>query len=435
MRKFGVLLISAAAIVAASPASAVVGVAGRGLDVMRQLNLITLQKFTPAVGNVAAKGDNSLSDDVEGRAFIGGNLKGNWISGIGRSGRGSAASTFGNVSIVGKNASAFNLNNGPNGGAGNLTPTGQVAVRIGGDSTGAISPNASVKVQTGGSFNGQNFNPNSAKTAQYGTTLSGNQPQDAPYYQRNASLAAGGANDLAAALETERARMDADLRALSANLRTLTGTAGNALGPTKVQNGSIVYADNNAVIFKAVDGGEGVSVFNLPALGDATTARFFDATGKTVAASLGFQVASSVSTIIINVQGGNAGNYTFSNNYISGNRTVNVNGVNQQFSLVDVSTIQQKIIWNFTDATAINTSTEFFGSILAPDALLKNTNAVNGTVVVGAIKGTGEIHLGTFAGPPPGDAVPEPATWLQMIAGFGVIGTALRRRRRLMLAA
>jgi hypothetical protein len=27
-------------------------------------------------------------------------------------------------------------------------------------------------------------------------------------------------------------------------------------------------------------------------------------------------------------------------------------------------------------------------------------------------------------------AVPEPATWLMMISGFGVLGMALRRRRR-----
>jgi hypothetical protein len=32
----------------------------------------------------------------------------------------------------------------------------------------------------------------------------------------------------------------------------------------------------------------------------------------------------------------------------------------------------------------------------------------------------------------PGPAVPEPATWLMMITGFGILGTVLRRRRRLL---
>lgn len=36
--------------------------------------------------------------------------------------------------------------------------------------------------------------------------------------------------------------------------------------------------------------------------------------------------------------------------------------------------------------------------------------------------------------PPPAPAVPEPATWLMMITGFGLLGTALRRRRKLARA-
>jgi len=36
---------------------------------------------------------------------------------------------------------------------------------------------------------------------------------------------------------------------------------------------------------------------------------------------------------------------------------------------------------------------------------------------------------------PRGSAVPEPATWAMMIAGFGLIGAAARRRRSGMAAA
>ena len=40
--------------------------------------------------------------------------------------------------------------------------------------------------------------------------------------------------------------------------------------------------------------------------------------------------------------------------------------------------------------------------------------------------------LATFS---PTSAVPEPATWAMMIAGFGIVGSAVRRRRPTVLAA
>lgn len=36
--------------------------------------------------------------------------------------------------------------------------------------------------------------------------------------------------------------------------------------------------------------------------------------------------------------------------------------------------------------------------------------------------------------PPPMSAVPEPATWLMLIVGFGAVGSALRKRRRVRFA-
>lgn len=61
----------------------------------------------------------------------------------------------------------------------------------------------------------------------------------------------------------------------------------------------------------------------------------------------------------------------------------------------------------------------------------------------GSFLGTGQLH---FAGGPPSatltisrgsidvGAVPEPATWAMLLAGFGAIGAASRRRRRAVLA-
>ena len=46
-------------------------------------------------------------------------------------------------------------------------------------------------------------------------------------------------------------------------------------------------------------------------------------------------------------------------------------------------------------------------------------------------------HLATAQFTPFGDAaaVPEPSTWAMMLVGFGALGCAMRRRRRLLAAA
>ena len=41
---------------------------------------------------------------------------------------------------------------------------------------------------------------------------------------------------------------------------------------------------------------------------------------------------------------------------------------------------------------------------------------------------------GTDIGIGPGPGVPEPASWALMIAGFGMVGTALRRRKAVLAA-
>jgi hypothetical protein len=41
----------------------------------------------------------------------------------------------------------------------------------------------------------------------------------------------------------------------------------------------------------------------------------------------------------------------------------------------------------------------------------------------------------TFGSATPGPAVPEPASWVMLIAGFGLTGAAMRRRRSTVVAA
>ncbi len=57
--------------------------------------------------------------------------------------------------------------------------------------------------------------------------------------------------------------------------------------------------------------------------------------------------------------------------------------------------------------------------------------------VFGSLEQNGEIHLGGYGGKLEvlRSAVPEPATWAMMIIGFGLIGSTIRRRNRVALAA
>jgi hypothetical protein len=72
----------------------------------------------------------------------------------------------------------------------------------------------------------------------------------------------------------------------------------------------------------------------------------------------------------------------------------------------------------------------------SPNSVPSNTS-FNGTVTLGAgdsfgfLFGPGQLNSHDFTGFTftVSDAVPEPATWMTMLLGFAMIGTALRRRR------
>lgn len=87
-----------------------------------------------------------------------------------------------------------------------------------------------------------------------------------------------------------------------------------------------------------------------------------------------------------------------------------------------------KAIWNFYNAQTIQMSSQFGGVVLATDAVLTNSQNIEGTVVVEELNQYGEIHRQTFTGnvPPPNE-VPEPGTLL--LVGAGILGLRLRSRR------
>lgn len=362
--------------------------ASAALRVMGAINLITI-------------GDATLSSDVEGKVFIGGNLNANNAP-VAIGGSKSTKYLHGDKYrslTVGGNATNVQVNNG--------IGLSNIQAVVGGNASGVQinSGSTTASLQVAGSFNAQGFNPSSKKTATYGTTATNVQTQNKPYIKQDKTIKAGGTADLKATIATVTANYKADMTTLSQILGALTPNAtldsGNKNNihfnfSTGANTGDYAVADITAAQLAS-------GTFNLPSY--ATSAN-----GK---------------TLIINVSGTNV---TFGANEVG-------NG----------SLVQQNIIWNFMDATTVNVNTAVYGSILAPKAKITGNSPINGSVVANVFEDCGEVHLGTFNGntgfllapPPTGGGghvgtpgVPEPASWMTMLLGFGFIGSLIRSKRR-----
>lgn len=369
--KKNVAVIGAAMIVAAVPSHAASVVEAQ--QAMRELNLIVF-------------GDMNGASNVEGKAFIGGNLTNGTQFGVGRSnpGQSLAPSDRPTLTVLGNaSGNSIQLQNGSNGGAGLVgTPPGVVVggnlggngmnmnaqnavVRVGGNASGVNGSNGST-ITTGGSFSG-NLN---------GAALSANQ-------------GAGFRNALVAEVTAERDALVANLSHFSNALADLEATSGNS---------TAVFGSR--LTFNAVDGGRGFSVFNMDAA-------FLSGFGEfdMVLANPGLRVIVNIAT---------PGSYQWNQNAIGGlNASLNDN-----------------IIWNFADTTSLTLNRQIQGSVLAPFAAVRNFADLEGTLVAASFVQGGQLHLGTYGGDLPErfGVIPEPAAWCLMIAGFGLVGSALRRR-------
>ncbi|HYO80276.1 MAG TPA: choice-of-anchor A family protein [Bryobacteraceae bacterium] len=100
---------------------------------------------------------------------------------------------------------------------------------------------------------------------------------------------------------------------------------------------------------------------------------------------------------------------------------------NQSLNFQQPVTVAHDILWNFTEATDLSFS-QWGGTILAPNALVTTSSALEGGVFAASFIGNGEVHSRPFRPDIPDADVPEPASVL--LVGAGVAALAASRKWR-----
>jgi len=155
--------------------------------------------------------------------------------------------------------------------------------------------------------------------------------------------------------------------------------------------------------------------------------------------------------------------FNIDSQYLSDTNTININLSANSTILVNVSGTSlrldggmavnggnsSQVLFNLYQATSFtNGNFGMMGSVLAPTAtVVGGGGQLNGQLIVQSFTGDGwwqftqgatQINNVKFAGDllslTPPTMVPEPATWALMIAGFGMVGATLRRRRAVLAA-
>jgi len=332
--------------------------------------------------NLIVLKDLQSSSQVQGKTFVGGNLSGgssNYFTNPGSQAGGTALTVGGNVT-----GGAKNINNG-----GSLKVGGNLDSGANMNGGGDVRVDDDVKkVNANGAsvYAGGNVSNTNAKDIYYGGTVKSS----------NGAMHAGdhSADGISAAIAATTAALTTDFLKTSDYFSDLSAT--NTIGYS---------ADGQQALFNA-GAGTGVAIFQIADLEAALKNR----------SVLNFTFPTSYDAVIINVAGAS----------VKLPSSINFNGP---------TGLGAKVIWNFFEATSVDLgSKSWYGSILAPQAELKNNNFVEGSVVVSSMLQNGEIKMNGLGAPnllisSSAVAVPEPATWALMILGFGAVGSILRRRR------
>lgn len=246
-------------------------------------------------------------------------------------------------------------------------------------------------IVTGGNLSNANINSGSAVvlgdasnvnfnggTAYVGGTPSGTNFNGGQKSGASAASAIADANDALGSIGS----LQTELKALSLQLSQLSST------------GSSVAISGNRATFNAVADAQGIAVFDLTAIDVKVFSLLEFEFNRNGATTMIFNTDEETYRIAANFLGGSA------------------------------RTIAEYSIWNFYNASTIEITAEFGGTVLAPDAFLKNTANIEGTVVTNTLTQYGEIHLQPFRGDLPGDEpneVPEPGILLLALSGIAIL--------------
>ena len=275
------------------------------------------------------------------------------------------------------------------------SPNGQPGLIVVGNVTGGHKNlnNGSGAIVGGNVQSG--FNLNGQQTVQVGGTLSktninsnvvtsglaASDPSFVQNLKQNASL-----------IESSALNLSHDLGALSSN--------------------SNLQIAGNRGVFNAAPGTDGVAVFTI------------DTSDLAKIGEIDFRL-NGAGTVVVNVTGSSV---VLNDNFLGGTQQLG-----------------EKVIWNFPEATDLNFSTAFGGSVLAPKAHAKTANYIQGSAVFGSLTQNGEMHVGTYKGgyTPPGNpgtppggsssssgGTPVPEPGLLGLFGAALAGLFFLRRRR-----
>jgi choice-of-anchor A domain-containing protein len=127
--------------------------------------------------------------------------------------------------------------------------------------------------------------------------------------------------------------------------------------------------------------------------------------------------------------------YNLSNMKAGATLIVNFSGSSATFAGGYQAFDGYNVLFNFADATTLNIATGFTANVLAPNASVTNgSGVINGNVVVNSWNSGVQINANHYFVPTevPGlaSAVPEADTYAMMLAGVGLVGVMVRRRKR-----